>query len=424
MQGLFFAWRSEMTNRKTSKWFCVLSLMMTFALVAAVQNGKSEGTFEFINTSFQNASPLFWEVDAEGSIIVNLIYDHERGSINRANGHWYFQLQAQAGSDQTIILKNFDNIWNGMKGSPVSERTSCYLSNDGVTWKAVAAEKTKDNRIRIKVHMDKSELYIARMEPYGLSDLNEFLEEIRPDPLVEITIIGKTVEGRELEMVRIGKPDAPFSVLIRARAHAWEAGGNWVVGGLIKSLLEGDKDNNRYLKRYCLYVMPMANKDGVVRGMTRFNVMGMDLNRNWDKPADSRLAPENHALEVWLKGMIEKGMKPDLAIDLHNDNGGNLHISRPDIDLSRYLANMERVESLLRKHTWFTEGSTGKDFRNPGSIGCGLLERFGIDSFVYELNCDWIAGLDKVPYGRDWELLGRQLREVFYRYFEKRSSLK
>ena len=413
-----------MINRKTSKWFCVLCLMAWIVPVTPGQNGDSEGTFEFINTSFENASPLYWEIEADGSIVVNLIYDHERGSINRENSHWYFQLQAKAGSDQTIILKNFDNIWNGMTVSPVSEKTGCYLSSDGVTWKAVAAEKTKDNRVRVKVHMDETDLYIARMEPYALSDLNSFLGNIRNNPLVEITTIGKTVEGRELEMVRVGYPDAPFSVLIRARAHAWEAGGNWVVQGLIKSLLEDDKDNRRYLKKYCLYVMPMANKDGVVRGMTRFNVMGMDLNRNWDKPADSELAPENHALEVWLKGMIEKGRKPDLAVDLHNDNRGNLHISRPDIDLSRYLANMERMENLLKEHTWFTEGSTGKNFRNPGTIGCGLLERFGIDSFVYELNCDWIAGLDKVPYGRDWELLGRQLREVFYRYFEKGSPVK
>ena len=78
---------------------------------------------------------------------------------------------------------------------------------------------------------------------------------------------------------------------------------------------------------------------------------------------------------------------------------------------------MERFEHLLRKHTWFTEGSTGSTFRNPGSIGGGLLERFGTDAVVYELNANWIEGLQKVPLGRDWELLGRQLHNVFYEYF-------
>ena len=45
----------------------------------------------------------------------------------------------------------------------------------------------------------------------------------------------------------------------------------------------------------------MANKDGVALGRTRFNLQGKDLNRDWDKPADPRLAPENYALEKWLE---------------------------------------------------------------------------------------------------------------------------
>ena len=48
------------------------------------------------------------------------------------------------------------------------------------------------------------------------------------------------------------------------------------------------------LEKYCVYIMPMANKDGVARGKTRFNSRGKDLNRDWDRPADPILSPENH----------------------------------------------------------------------------------------------------------------------------------
>jgi hypothetical protein len=51
--------------------------------------------------------------------------------------------------------------------------------------------------------------------------------------------------------------------------------------------------------------------------------------------------------------------------------------------------------------------------------GEGLLERYGIDACILELNCDWIAGLNKVPFGKDWEWLGHQMREVFFAYFEE-----
>ena len=78
---------------------------------------------------------------------------------------------------------------------------------------------------------------------------------------------------------------------------------------------------------------------------------------------------------------------------------------------------MKRFVDLLYKYTWFTEGADNG--YNPGSIGEGLTKRFGIDACIYEFNYQWIAGLKKVPLGKDWELLGKQLREVFFRYFEE-----
>src|SRR5262249_38214985 len=151
----------------------------------------------------------------------------------------------------------------------------------------------------------------------------------------------------------------------------------WVVQGLIRRLLQDDVQARNYLARYCVYALPMANKDGVARGRTRFNALGKDLNRDWDRPADARLAPENHALESWLRAMIKNNHRPHLAIDFHNDEGGRLHLSRPpDMDLKPYLARMKILEGLLRKHTWFTEGSTGETFHNGGTIGEGLLARY------------------------------------------------
>jgi hypothetical protein len=369
----------------------------------------------FINTAFENASQLDWEVDSAGVVILSLIYDHERSSPNRAANHWYFQIQAEPGSDLTLVLKNFDNIWNGQRAYPISERTNCLISDDGKNWTAIPTELITGNHLRFQVHMKSAKLYVASVEPYTISDLEKFKTEISRNPLVEIHSIGKTVEGRSLEIIRVGHPDAPYSVLVRARAHAWEPGGNWVVQGLVRSLLQ--KNAGYCLNKYCLYIMPMANKDAVARGRSRFNILGKDLNRNWDQPADSIYAPENFALENWLKGMVRKRRKPDLAIDLHNDSNGQLHVSRPNVNMIKYLENMKRLESLLYKFTWFTEGPTGGDFRNPGSFGEGLLERYGIDACIYELNYEWSAGLRKQPFGKDWELLGKQLKDVFFEYF-------
>lgn len=372
----------------------------------------------FIDTSFENASPLWYGFAADGTIQVHLLYDQERSSPNRAAGHIHFLLHAAPGSRLTLEFINLDNVWNGRPGSVARELKTLVISENGRDWKPVPTQALPTNRIQLTVAMSGPRLYVARLEPYRVSDLERLLTSIRKSPLVAITPMGHTVQGRELEIVRIGDAGAPFRVFVRARAHPWESGGNWVVEGLVERLLKGDADAQRFLQRYCVFILPMANKDGVARGMTRFNLQGKDLNRNWDQPADPELAPENAALERWLDGMIKAGQRPHLALELHNDGGGRLHISRPEVpQLDQYLARMARFEALLRQHTWFTEGSTKAAFRNPGSLGDGWLERFGIDAVVHEFNCNGIAGLKDYPSARHWRAYGEKLATVFYEYF-------
>jgi hypothetical protein len=412
----------RMVHLAMNRLLVSLIFLLSLYLPVYAQTVGHSSDLIYINTSFESASPLYWEIDANRQVHVYLVYDQERASPNRANGHWLFEVQAKPGAELTLVLHNFDNIWNGRKGSPINERTVCFISQDGKAWRAIPTEKTAENHLKIQVTVDGGSLYLARLEPYRLSDLEALKQEFRDNRAVEITTIGRTVEGRELEIVRIGNPAAAHRVLLRARAHPWEAGGNWVVHGLAKRLLAGDDQARRHLDTYCVYIMPMANKDGVARGWTRFNMLGADLNRKWDAPADPDVNPENHALERWLESVVARRQGPQLMIDLHNDEGGKLHIARPDVKLDTYLKNMARLEAMLREHTWFTEGSTGANYRNPGSIGEGLLERFGIDACVLELNANWIAGLNAPPSARSWKLFGAQLCEALYHYFQQGDS--
>ena len=372
---------------------------------------------EFIDTSFENASPLWYDV-ADGIVRVHLLYDHERASTNRAAGHIHFLIHARPAAQITIEFRNLDNVWNGQPGSVARELKTVVVSEDGRQWRPVPTESAPDNRVLLRVEMRGPKLYVARTEPYRLSDLERLLTSVRANRLVEIASIGKTAGGQDLEIVRIGDPATPYRVFVRARAHPWESGSSWIAQGLIERLLKNDDGARRFLKAYSLYILPMANKDGVARGRTRFNVLGKDLNRNWDKPADAELSPENAALERWLERMIAAGRRPHLAVELHNDGSGRLHISRPPVpQLERHLERMAILEELLRQKTWFTEGSTNSAFRNSGTLGDGWLERYGIDAVVHEFNCNWIEGLKDYPSARHWMAYGQQLAEVFHGYF-------
>jgi len=382
--------------------------------------GTNSTGLAFIDTSFENASPLWYECETHGTILVHLLYDHERNSPNRAAGHFHFQLQAPPGTKLTLEFKNLDNVWNGKVGSVAKELKVAFVSENGREWQPVPTESLPENRVQLTLTMPGPRLYVARMEPYRLSDLDRLLAPLRANPLVNFTPIGQTIQGRTLEIVRIGEPQAPYRVFVRARAHPWEAGSSWVLDGLVRRLVQDDAGAQQFLKRYCVYLLPMANKDGVAGGRTRFNMAGKDLNRDWDRPADPQLAPENHALEQWLEGMLRAGQPPHLALELHNDGGGQLHISRPPIaGLDRHIARMAVLETLLRQHTWFTEGSTKPSFHNAGTLGDGWLERYGIDAAVHEFNCNWIAGLKAYPSAKHWQAYGGKLAEVFHDYFEQ-----
>ena len=374
---------------------------------------------EFIDTSIENGSPLWYEI--VGNVVrINLIYDHERSSPNRAAGHVHFVLHGRPGASLTLEFRNLDNVWNGQPGSVAGELKTVAISDDGKAWRTVPTDSLPGNRVQLRVTMTAARLHVARMEPYRLSDLERLLERIRSHRLVRIESIGHTVAGRQLQIVRVGDPAAASHVFVRARAHPWEAGSNWVAHGLIERLLTDDEESRRFLRSYSVSILPMANVDGVARGGTRFNLRGMDLNRGWDKPADPTLSPENAALERWLEGEIAAGRKPRLALELHNDGNGRLHISRPPVpDLDRYLSRMTILADLLWRHTWFTEGTTNPEFRNSGTLGEGWLLRYGIDAVVHEFNCNWIEGLKEPTSSTHWRAYGAALPRVFHEYFER-----
>src|SRR5688572_19174761 len=175
--------------------FTALVLAATTVMASAAEPAKSANLvtnhpLEFIDTSFENASPLWYDFAPDGSVRIHLLYDHERSSPNRAAGHIHFQLQAKPGSRLTLEFTNLDNVWNGVSGSIARELKAVVISENGRDWKPVSLESLPENRVRLHVEMPGPRLYVTRVEPYRLSDLDRFLATIRSNRLVEVTAIG------------------------------------------------------------------------------------------------------------------------------------------------------------------------------------------------------------------------------------------
>src|SRR5687768_12083494 len=164
------------SRRSTSTSAGSVLLLLALSATTIVQAGGQQtalagGTgLEFIDTGFENASPLWYDV-VDNVVRIHLIYDHERSSPNRAAGHIHFRVHARTGARLTFEFLNLDNVWNSQPGSVAGELKTVAISRDGQAWKTVPTESLPGNRVQLRVEMPGPTLYIARIEPYRLSDL-------------------------------------------------------------------------------------------------------------------------------------------------------------------------------------------------------------------------------------------------------------
>ncbi|MBK9389803.1 MAG: hypothetical protein IPN68_06285 [Bacteroidetes bacterium] len=395
-------------------------LLITGGFILRGQNKSPE--IKFVDYYFENGSPLNWKI-VNDTLVISLLPDYQRETLNRQTDHWYFKIITNKGTRiKLTIEKMVPDVYNGKPATDWwNYRTGipCYVSYDNKNWKALKTSTLPGRELYLELIPEADEIYLARLPVYTTADLKSLLDRTKGRKGIEVIDIGKTVEKRPLEIIRLGDPSAKFQIVIRARAHPWEPGGNWVVEGLIDEFIREYGKNA--MNNFCFSILPMANKDGVVRGMTRFNVAGMDLNRAWDKAPDSLLCPENYVFVNYITSLIIKGTPPVLVIDLHNDDKGDVHLTNRDRNDIQYKQNMERFEKLMRQHTSFSESFRyiWNDNGQPvvWTINNGLYNRYGLESFVYELNANWISGLGRIPSAEEWKDTGKGLLHVLLDYY-------
>jgi hypothetical protein len=139
---------------------------------------------------------------------------------------------------------------------------------------------------------------------------------------MQLTSIGRSVEGRSLWMVTLSEPapvspsdDAapqyptPKRLFYLCRQHGHEPASTEAALALIRDLVEAPPDSPLVedLRHVTVYVVPMANPDGA-EAFLRHNAHNIDLNRDWLR----RTQPETKAL---YRSIMR--INPDLMTDQH-----------------------------------------------------------------------------------------------------------
>lgn len=155
----------------------------------------------------------------------------------------------------------------------------------------------------------------AYFAPYPLARHERLLRRAARAPWVRREVLGRTVEGRELELLSFGE-DGPdkLQLWVIARQHPGETMAEWFAEGLVTRLLDDDDPTvAALLSRAVLRVVPNMNPDGSALGNLRANAAGFNLNRAWLEP-DHELSPEVLATRARME---RAGV--DLFLDVHGD---------------------------------------------------------------------------------------------------------
>ena len=222
---------------------------------------------------------------------------------------FHFRLQGARGQACTIRLLNagqatYPHGWSDYRA---------VASYDREHWFRVPT--SFDGRVLTISHIpERDSIYYAYFEPYSWERHLRLLGRVEEAGFGRIVDLGSTVDGRDLNLAVIGNPAAASKVWIIARQHPGEAMAEWLVEGLIESLLDSTNPVGRELLRHAVfYVVPNMNPDGSVRGNLRTNAAGANLNREWMNPS-YETSPE--VFHVRNK-IAEVGC--DLFLDIHGD---------------------------------------------------------------------------------------------------------
>ncbi|KQV85138.1 hypothetical protein ASD15_08460 [Massilia sp. Root351] len=258
-----------------------------------------------ISQNFDSGAIEVLRADSAATIELNLRDD------NAADIRQWFHFRLQGARGQAVTMR-FLNAGQATYAKGY-EGYNAVASYDSENWFRVPT--SFDGEVMtIKHTPDLDSVYYAYFEPYSWERHLRLLGEVAENPAARVLDLGSTVDGRDMNLVVIGEPEAEKKVWVIARQHPGESMAEWFVEGLVDALLDdANPIARKLLQRCCFYIVPNMNPDGSVRGNLRTNAAGANLNREWMTPSLER-SPE----VLYVKNKIhETGV--DMFFDIHGD---------------------------------------------------------------------------------------------------------
>jgi murein tripeptide amidase MpaA len=335
----------------------------------------------FISTAFDSGNIEVISADSAENIRLRIRKDNQSEFYQ-----WFhFKLFAAIDVEHNMVIENA-----GGSAYPKGwENYQAMASYDREHWFRVPTSFDGE-KLTITHTPEQETVFYAYFVPYSWDRHLDLLQWAQQSSWVEQTVLGTTLDGREMNMLIIGEPaEHKRNIWITARQHPGETMAEWFVEGLLEHLLDEDEHTSRQLlDNAVFYIVPNMNPDGSVRGHLRTNAIGVNLNREWADPSLERSPEVFHVLNEM------NAIGVDMHLDVHGDENLPYNFVAGAEGVPSYDARMAQLEDSFRNAylaaTAEFQTEFGYEKEAPGQANLtvassAVAERFKCLAFTIEM---------------------------------------
>jgi predicted deacylase len=310
---------------------------------------------------------------------------------------WYaFRVQASA-KQQVKIDLNYTEC---------GHRYWPKVSSDGKVWTRLGESQVKLSEFagkkmaQLTLSAGTYPIFVSAQEIVVPATYDSWFDGLEAERSIRRSLLGRSAEGRSIEIIRFGSETAREQVVLVGRQHPPEVTGALAMFPFVETLLEDNPLAERFRSRFEVVAVPLLNPDGVVKGHWRHNTGGIDLNRDW--------GPFTQPETKLMQGVLEKVDRTPhqnlrLMLDFHSTQR-DIFYSIPDelpTDpplftrdwLARYQERMTDYEvvrdarhtigrPVSKAHVFDTYGVPGVTFEIGDETDRKLIDRIGEQSAI------------------------------------------
>jgi len=253
-----------------------------------------------IRTDFKAARVSQCTVTGESSVTLDIRPEKETDPQGEPinNSAWYaFRVDPTTKGPLSIKIQ----YHNG------KHRYHPKYSFDGTNWEFAPEtdfDTIGENVLRLNPPTDRGAFFVSAQEIFTPKAHDNWTAKLAEGSDVTMSEIGLSKEGRSIKMLEIQtetEKEKPYVVWV-GRQHPPEITGALALIPFSEEVLSDSALSREFLDKFNVLIVPMINPDGVVNGNWRFNMGGMDLNRDWGPFSQPETRAVKKAFERFERG--------------------------------------------------------------------------------------------------------------------------